>query len=270
LLPLLPIAFLLLGLIATSTRDLITWAFARQPEISSTGGDSPKLLDTTPRITLDFHDEELAVKVGEGGVKPSGGPVGRSDNAFWEPSMRFGLVMNDDGLKHGGQEKRLTFEPKGLTNNTVVKLDGRDYWFGERPFRREDGEPTFTGPPWPGRWRDQKKALGKDAAGRQRNGWESVWEYEKQHVAVTQTVEIVPGPSITASRTKTRPLTVSACALCSTPTSARMTGCRFSFPVRLNCATPRRNSRRPKRFLISSRPARTKTWLIPARLRGLD
>jgi hypothetical protein len=178
LLPLLPIAFLLLGLMATSARDLITWAFARPPEVSSTGGEG----------------EELPVKLGEGGVKPSGGPVGRSDNAFWEPSMRFGLVMYEEGLKHSGQEKRLTFDSKGLTNNTVVKLDGRDWWFGERPFRREDGERTFTGPPWPGRWRDQKKALGKDATGRQRIGVESVWEYEKEHVSVTQIVEIVPGP----------------------------------------------------------------------------
>ena len=108
--------------------------------------------------------------------------------------MRFGLVMNERGLKNSGRTKRLTYEPKGLTNNTVVKLDGREYWFGERPFRREDGKPTFTGPPWPGHWRDQKKALGKDPTGRQRNGYESVWEYEKQHVTVTQTVEIVPGP----------------------------------------------------------------------------
>jgi hypothetical protein len=199
LLPLLPIAFLLAGLLGTATHDLITWAFARPTEISSNGGGPQTPIDTTPRITVYFHDEELPVTLGEGGVKPSEGNVVRGDDAFWEPSMRFGLVVNEPGMKSTGQWKRLTFErkgltPQGLTNNTVVKLDGREYWFGERPFRRVDGKPTFTGPPWPGHWRDMKKALGKDATGRQRSGAESVWEYEKQHIIVTQIVEIVPGP----------------------------------------------------------------------------
>ena len=36
--------------------------------------------------------------------------------------------------------KRLTFERDGLTNNTVVKLDGNEWIFGERPFVEVDGQ----------------------------------------------------------------------------------------------------------------------------------
>ena len=81
-----------------------------------------------------------------------------------------------------------------MTNNAVLKIDSNESWFGERPFRRDDGgKPTFTGE-WPGKWRDMKKPLGKDDKGRERIGYESVWYYDAQRVVVTQTVEVVPGP----------------------------------------------------------------------------
>ncbi len=192
LLPWLPIAFLFFGLCVTGSRDLYTFVYAwlHPPTVESSSGDDsvPTLVDSVPRIALDFHDQEIPVTLGEGGVKPVGGTGGEvTGKAVWEPSMRFGLVSA------GAGQKRLTYEPKGLTNNAVLKIDSNESWFGERPFRRDDGKPTFTGE-WPGKWRDMKKPLGKDDKGRERIGYESVWYYEAEHVAVTQTVEVVPGP----------------------------------------------------------------------------
>ncbi len=105
--------------------------------------------------------------------------------------MRFGLettVGQDSG-------KKLTFERMGGSNNTVVRLDGHEYIFGDSPFRRDGREPPsdprFRGHWEPGMMKDTN--LGKDATGRTREGARSVWVYDREKVYVTQTVELVPG-----------------------------------------------------------------------------
>jgi hypothetical protein len=152
-------------------------------------GEEPLIVDTQPRIALGFHDTTEKVELGFGGVKPlDGSDTTATRTAEWEPSMRFGLVMlQGDDPKHPGRFKRLTFEEKGLTNNTVVRLDGHEWIFGERPFR------PLTGPPlredWPGRWEEREVPLANSPGG----GRKSVWVYDTQKVYVTQTVEIVAG-----------------------------------------------------------------------------
>ena len=44
------------------------------------------------------------------------------------------------------------------------------------------------------RWQERSLELGDDPTGRKRLGRRSVWVYDRQHVEVTQLVEIVPGP----------------------------------------------------------------------------
>jgi hypothetical protein len=195
LLPWVPVAFLLLGLMVTSGRDFVKW-WQGPNTIGGGGGGGNELIDTVPRITLNFHDEEMPITLGEGGIKPLAGRGAVESNGFWEPSMRFGLVKNDDGLKQSGIKKKLTFMEDGTTNNAVVRIDraGDGFLFGERPFRREDGKRTFWGYWPPGHWRDKKVPLGKDKTGRERLGYKSVWSFDDQHIEVTQTVEIVPGP----------------------------------------------------------------------------
>jgi hypothetical protein len=181
---LLPVAFILLALLVTVARDLASW---RAGPGSLTDDGEP--LDPTPRIALHFHDADEEVVLGIGGVKPNA-DTRRGDvhPAIWEASMRFGLVM----LAPGGQTeraKRLTFEEKGFTNNTCVRLDGNEWLFGERPFRQMDEPPSGD---WPGRWHERDVKL-PPGIGR-RDGRRSVWVYDDQQVFVTQTVEIVAGP----------------------------------------------------------------------------
>jgi hypothetical protein len=189
---LLPVAFILLGLSVTVVRDL-----ASRTASPSGAGDAEEAIDPTPRIALQFHDSEMDVVLGSGGIKS--GPHGRrgdSRPAIWEPSMRFGLVMLGPD-RSGQRNKRLTFEEQGLTNNTCVRLDGKESLFGERPFRpvgersfRPVGEPPSED--WPGRW--EKRDLPLPPGPGRRDGRRSVWVYEDQQVFVTQTVEIVAGP----------------------------------------------------------------------------
>jgi hypothetical protein len=200
LLALLPIAVLGLGLLVVVGHDFVLKGGEAPPPVL-TPEDTTGLLDPNPRIAFQFHNREETVdlemvKPGEGGVKPGTGSAatGRSIVAVWDPSMRFGLVMlNEADPSSRSQPKRLTFEERGTTNNTCVRLDGFEYLFGERPFhRKDDGE--VVGPDWPGRWlQRENKDLGNDAGGRTRQGVQSVWSYDAQHVLVTQTVEIVPG-----------------------------------------------------------------------------
>jgi hypothetical protein len=104
--------------------------------------------------------------------------------------MRFGLVtLQERDPRNPSRDKRLTFEEKGFTNNTVVRLDANDWLFGERPFRDKDG-PVGS---WPGRWKERDVPLGTDSEGRERQGKKSVWIYDHEQVVITQTVEIVGG-----------------------------------------------------------------------------
>ncbi len=168
------------GLLTAFVHDL----FARREAVPGVAGPAVQ------RIAVHFHDREVEVLLGEGGVKP--GPNSRDHNtkpAFWEPSMRFGLVMlGEPGA--GGRPKRLTFEENGTTNNTCVRLDGNEWLFGERPFRRPDG--TYIDD-WPGRWLVRDEPLAPTSGREPRMGRRSVWVYDSQKVEVTQTVELMTG-----------------------------------------------------------------------------
>jgi hypothetical protein len=175
-----PVLCLALGLMVTMVRDVAMWI--RHP--GGLGG--PDAFGNIPQeLEIHFHDREEQVQVAEnGGVKPTGARFARNAaQAVWEPSMRFGLTLGGVGFGGG---KRLTFEAKGLTNNTVVRLDGQEWIFGERPFRRLDRQPTGN---WPGRWVEREAKLDRPL----RNGRRSIWLYEAQQVYVTQTVGLVPG-----------------------------------------------------------------------------
>jgi hypothetical protein len=181
---LLPILLLLIGLGGVILRDV----FYQAPLPVVTVIDD-ELLDTEPRLALRFHDKDENVTLGAIGFKPEQDPGSgaRGQAAVWLPSMRFGLEMRD--LGHASTSKRLTFDADGLTNNTVVHLDGKDMIFGELPLRLASGR---TKGPATGRWLTRESDLGVDK-GRKRQGKKSIWAYDKQHVQVTQTVEIVPG-----------------------------------------------------------------------------
>src|SRR5262249_48424049 len=149
-------------------------------------------IDTVPRIDAIFHDSDIKVQLGEGGVKPGenvGG--GTTHEATWRPSMRFGLVMSKEpDPRDRSKHKRLTYEEEGTTNNTVVRLDGKEWIFGESPWLMPDGKEI--GPKQGGHWQERdSRDLGKDASGRERQGRKSVWTYDSAQVVVTQTVELV-------------------------------------------------------------------------------
>jgi hypothetical protein len=178
---LLPVLLVLFGLFVVMAHDLFG---SRRPGRASTAP-----MRTGEHLVMRFHDEEIDVKLGEGGVKP--GPNGRqgtTKSAVWEPSMRFGLTL--EGGPSGGHSKRLTYEQDGTTNNTCVRLDGHEWLFGERPFRLSDG--AYAGL-WPGRWLVRDERLGNDSHGNPRSGRRSAWVYDSQKVEVTQTVELVAG-----------------------------------------------------------------------------
>src|SRR5205823_3035662 len=122
-----------------------------------------------------------------------GGPV-QGTPATWQPTMRFGLTMI------GNQAKRLTFRENGISNNTVVKLDGSDWVWGEAPPHGADGQElrmigNASLGQWNGKWRARQEPLGRDERlGIERRGARSVWGYDTEKVTVTQIVELVPGP----------------------------------------------------------------------------
>ncbi|HLH29016.1 MAG TPA: hypothetical protein VKW77_08865, partial [Acidimicrobiales bacterium] len=129
---LLPLVLIAVGLTCAAIHDLLSRPTGSAP------GFGAAHRRTTGGIEVRFHDEEIEVELGEGGVKPGAGAHGGDGRrAFWEPSMRFGLTTIDDG--NGDGRKKLTFAEDGTTNNTCVRLDGHEWLFGERPFRLPGG-----------------------------------------------------------------------------------------------------------------------------------
>src|SRR5262249_25845327 len=104
-------------------------------------------------------------------------PEPRIGVQFHDDTMRFGLVMlKATDPRNPDKFKQLTREENGRTNNTCVRVDGREPLFGQQP---------------PGRWgRDKGHLLRKVEEKKPFQRWTSTWEYDD--VSFRQTVQIVP------------------------------------------------------------------------------
>ncbi len=181
LLALAPVLLVLLGLGVTLGRDLGTWMGGKPPE----GPGAEEFKNKEQAVFLSFHDREREVTLAIGGsAKPGEAPGKGQRAAVWEPSMRFGLSMEAAARPEG---RRLTFDALGLTNNCVVRLDGREVIFGERPFRDRQSGNLYGD--WPGRWVEREARMDRPL----KDGRKSVWRYDAQKVEITQTVGLVIG-----------------------------------------------------------------------------
>jgi hypothetical protein len=95
---------------------------------------------------------------------------------------RFGVEMTQERDPDNPQRfKRLTFDERGKSNNTIIKIDGYEYKFGE------ETPSNVWGGGRGGRWKQVAITRGG------RRAWESTMEFRTQKIEVIQHVEIVPG-----------------------------------------------------------------------------
>jgi hypothetical protein len=95
---------------------------------------------------------------------------------------RFGVEMTQEkDPDNPDRFKRLTYDNRGQSNNTVVKIDGYEYKFGEKT-------PSNV---WGGGRGDRGKHVAITRGGRR--AWESTMEFRAQKIDVVQHVEIIPG-----------------------------------------------------------------------------
>jgi hypothetical protein len=155
-------ALLLVALIgAAAVRDFL--APAREPPPPP----PPYVLDSAPRIEIQFHDETKNDELEKMWMTAA------------QPTMRFGVVT-----LHGGKEvgkspnvTRLTFDPWGRTNNTCIRLDGSDVRL-------------FGGPQ--GNWEERAAKTWKEKD-QDHEGVRSVWVCDDKKIKVVQLVELVRG-----------------------------------------------------------------------------
>jgi hypothetical protein len=155
---LLPLVALLLVLACVMGYDAYD-AFTRNREPKDTGlafhGDvvpdadafnKPlQLKDAEPRVGIDFDERR-----------------------------RFGLVLRkEQDPQNQAKFKRLTYEEKGSTNNTCIKVDGHEYLFGN---------------PGHGRWVKKEEKRKNN-----RIGYDSIFDITNESIVVTQSVDLVPG-----------------------------------------------------------------------------
>jgi hypothetical protein len=180
----LPVVVLLFLLLAPCLRDSIWLVYVARVRGVGVG---PAHLDA-PRIAVHFHDHDKPWS-----IRPEGARPGKSGQTpvVWPASMRFGVVrLADERGRTVYSGDRLTFDREGGTNNTVVRLDGKEMVFGEQGYRLENGKVVSNAP---GAWRTVSQPLGADELSRPRVGRQSVWVYPQQ-ITVTQIVEVVEGP----------------------------------------------------------------------------
>jgi hypothetical protein len=142
---------------------VVAWDVLRKPADQQQGGTPPPspageddldpwvfhVTDSEPKLDVEFSDR-----------------------------MRFGVMMHgvpDPRPEYHDKSKRLTYEEQGLSNNTIVKIDGSEYYFGTTT-------PTS-------KWVKKKVKIDKKG----RHGWVSIMDFNREKVRVTQHVEIVPG-----------------------------------------------------------------------------
>jgi hypothetical protein len=160
---LLPLAFVLLLLLGMVAHDL--WVIVKRPPARRESETVSAAIDPDPYIAIRFHD----------------GPK-EQDDKMPMPTMRFGLVMlREKDPEHPDRLKKLTFDEWGRTNNTCLRVDGKECLFGQPPRK---GEPA-------GAWAEMKGKLTGETAGRPREGLASSWLLSGLRIKVTQEVEIV-------------------------------------------------------------------------------
>src|SRR5579884_504478 len=151
---LLPLGILALLLFSVVMHDLGLIFLSRAPGHSDAADMT--LIDPNPHLVIRFHDYP-------------------GDNYLPEPTMRFGILAKDPDSP--SRMKKLTFDEHGLSNNTVIRMDGREYFFGHSS----------------GEWVEMQSKLQGETEGRPRDGLASVWSLPDDALRVTQEVEIVPG-----------------------------------------------------------------------------
>jgi hypothetical protein len=168
---LLPALLLLLPVAGFFTHDMLVHAPGKNVDVELPP-DPEEKLDLSPWVALRMQDSGHP-------YPPEVDPQRRLGG-----TMRFGLIMAKvadptDPAKY----KRLTYMERGLTNNTVIRVDNNDCIFGQLP----------------GHWLEPRVALPKDTKeNRDPDGAKSVWTAENASLAsgkivVTQVVEVVRG-----------------------------------------------------------------------------
>ncbi len=145
---LMPGILLLLVLMGLSGYDWL-----RSRDDAPANGDSVERVDNAAYLRILFNDMKTAEQ--------------------YPYRFRFGLTI-DAGPERGKELTFLAEKHKGQTNNTCLKIDGKDYLFGD----------------------PNKGTIGKDHKGvdyrpfDHEGAWRAIWEYPEQTIRVTQDVSL--------------------------------------------------------------------------------
>jgi hypothetical protein len=162
------------GLVAWDLTTRVKDRVAEEPVISEESDILPPSMavDQEPRLHFEFTDRK-----------------------------RFGIQMvQEPDPENPEKRKKLTFDERGDSNNTVVRLDGEERRFGQSPGgwlrlpKNPDEEPVLRNllgahdAKW---WRTARELSQVPLTG-DRKGFVSIWQY-REGVRVYQTVELVVG-----------------------------------------------------------------------------
>ncbi len=137
------------------------------------------LLPPPGRLASDEEDKNALAVEWTYQVKD---PEPRISIQFDPERERFGVEMTQEQDPDNPEKnKRLTFDDRGKSNNTVIKIDDYEYKFGV----------TTRSNVWGGGRGGRLKQVVITQGGR--HAWESTMEFNAQRIEVVQHVEIVPG-----------------------------------------------------------------------------
>lgn len=161
------------GVLVAGVRDILAFkGLSSQVENAVTAVEFPveDPKDIEPRLEMRFFNQPVFLP----GKKSGSGP------------LSFGLFGNL-ATAFGMQTKKLFYGDEGNTNNSIIRVDGQDWYFGRQEF------PNKKVPNRQGYWKGEMTSLPSSIRPFYGEGNFSVWEMPMSNLEISQTLRIAPG-----------------------------------------------------------------------------
>ncbi len=191
-----PAIFLALLLFAGNfvalARDIL---FSHTPSSTIANTLTTNKPDMDPQVTITTNDTEVEISFGEGlTAKPTAGRANATSKGTQEPHMSFGIQTKPTD---NSKPKLLVRDPKGFTNNSVLRINGNDWFFGQGPLKfSKKSSPEFmlaANKHYTGHWLKMKQLIADSKFPFLGSGYSSLWAMTNPSVEITQTLRIIPG-----------------------------------------------------------------------------
>ena len=189
-------SLLILGIFAAIVRDVLSFSKPMENNDAISRVLKAEKPDMNPLVFLTFNETDTQVSFGAGlTAKPTAGKARTTNVGTQEAHMSF--CIHTKPTDKNSKAKRLMRDSDGFTNNSVTRINGNDWFFGQGPLKfREKASQEFileANKHYNGRWLKMKQLIAESETPFLGKGYTSVWAMTNPSVEITQSLRIIPG-----------------------------------------------------------------------------